>query len=131
MTARVSRCSTVQPDPPVRARADPKRLEQALANVVLNAVKFTPAGGRVEVSACYEGQMAAIHVRDTGPGIRAEELPHIFERFYRGPSTATAAPGSGLGLPIVQSIMQAHGGDVEVQTELGAGTEVILTLPRA
>jgi len=75
--------------------------------------------------------MAAIHVRDTGPGIRAEELPHIFERFYRGPSTATAAPGSGLGLPIVQSIMQAHGGDVEVQTELGAGTEVILTLPRA
>ena len=120
-----------QPDPPIRARADPKRLEQALANVVLNAVKFTPAGGRVEVSACYEGQMAAIHVRDTGPGIRAEELPHIFERFYRGPSTATAAPGSGLGLPIVQSIMQAHGGDVEVQTELGAGTEVILTLPRA
>lgn len=119
------------PPTPVTAAADPRRLEQALSNVMLNAVKFTPAGGHVTVSLGYSGNRATISVRDDGPGIPVEELPHIFERFYRGPSTATLASGSGLGLPIVQSIMQAHAGDVEIHSEFGAGTEVVLTLPRA
>ncbi|HWE63273.1 MAG TPA: HAMP domain-containing sensor histidine kinase, partial [Chloroflexota bacterium] len=118
------------PEAPVEARADPKRLEQALSNVVLNGVKFTPTGGQVEVRLGYEGNMATIRVRDTGPGIPADELPHVFERFYRGPSTATVASGSGLGLAIVQSIMHAHGGDVEIQSAPGSGTDVLLTLPR-
>jgi signal transduction histidine kinase len=82
-------------------------------------------------TAARENGFAAIHVYDTGPGIPEEELPHIFERFYRGPSTATVASGSGLGLPIVQSIMHAHHGDVEVHSEPGHGTEVVLTLPSA
>lgn len=117
------------PPNPVIAAADTNRLRQALSNVLLNAVKFTPSGGRVAVEVERVSKLATIRVHDTGPGIPDEELPHIFERFYRGPSTANAAGGSGLGLPIVQSIMQAHAGDVEVHSELGKGTEVVLTMP--
>jgi len=114
---------------PILAAADTNRLRQALSNVLFNAVKFTPSGGKVEVTLESARKVATIVVRDTGPGIPADELPHVFERFYRGPSTANLAGGSGLGLPIVQSIMQAHAGDVEVHSEVGQGTEVVLTLP--
>jgi signal transduction histidine kinase len=117
------------PARPIEAGADANRLRQALANVLLNAVKFTPSGGHVDV--CLDGARGAatITVRDTGPGIPEDELPHVFERFYRGPSTANLVGGSGLGLPIVQSIMHAHGGEVEIRSEPGHGTEVILSLP--
>ena len=111
------------------AAADTNRLRQALSNVLLNAVKFTPAGGMVTVQLECAQKVARIRVRDTGPGIPPEELPHVFERFYRGPSTANLAGGSGLGLPIVQSIMHAHAGDVTVHSEFGKGTEAILMLP--
>jgi signal transduction histidine kinase len=114
---------------PILAAADANRLRQALSNVLLNAVKFTPPGGKVDVTIESARKVATILVRDTGPGIPADELPHVFERFYRGPSTANLAGGSGLGLPIVQSIMQAHAGDVAVHSEYGQGTEVVLTLP--
>jgi signal transduction histidine kinase len=123
---------TVQFRPPasgVSALADATRMQQALSNILLNAIKFTPSGGRVDVHLARDGKTAQISVRDTGPGIPADELPHIFERFYRGPSTATKVSGSGLGLPIVQSIMHAHHGDVEVHSEPGSGTEVVLSLP--
>jgi signal transduction histidine kinase len=119
--------------PPVTvfAQADATRMQQALSNVLMNAVKFTPAGGHIEVSLLISGRWAMIHVQDSGPGIPPDELPHVFERFYRGPSTATTVVGSGLGLPIVQSIMHAHHGDVEVKSEPGTGTEVVLSLPAA
>jgi signal transduction histidine kinase len=117
------------PPLPVEASADPQRLEQALSNILGNSVKFTPSGGEVFVQLARVNDHTEISIRDTGPGIPPEELPHVFERFYRGPSTATLVAGSGLGLPIVQSIMQAHGGDVEVHSEPGNGTEVVLTLP--
>lgn len=119
------------PDIPVIAEADATRMQQALSNVLQNAVKFTPSGGRVDVSVAREGKSVLIRVIDTGPGIPPEELPHIFERFYRGPSLATKVSGSGLGLPIVQSIMHAHHGDVEVHSGPGTGTEVVLSLPAA
>ncbi len=119
------------PDIPVLAKADAARMQQALSNVLLNAVKFTPIGGHVDVRVERRLRTVLVHVRDTGPGIPADELPHIFERFYRGPSTATSVGGSGLGLPIVQSIMHAHHGDVEVNSEPGTGTEVVLSLPAA
>jgi signal transduction histidine kinase len=119
------------PDLPVFAQADGTRMQQALSNVLLNAVKFTPSSGHIDVHVERRLRMVYVHVRDTGPGIPADELPHIFERFYRGPSMATTVSGSGLGLPIVQSIMHAHHGDVEVKSEPGMGTEVILSLPAA
>jgi signal transduction histidine kinase len=119
----------VQADAVVLAQADAARMHQALSNVLGNAVKFTPAGGSIDVAVKCEGTMAVVRVHDTGPGIPADEIPHIFERFYRGPSTATMVSGSGLGLPIVQSVMQAHHGEVEIHSEPGGGTEVVLSLP--
>jgi signal transduction histidine kinase len=123
--------STSLPAGPALAQVDATRLQQALSNVLLNAVKFTPAHGSIDVRLERDETGLRIRVRDTGPGIPPEELPHIFERFYRGPSTATTVGGSGLGLPIVESIMQAHGGEVEISSEVGKGTEVVLTLPPA
>ncbi len=117
------------PPYPVEASADPQRLEQALSNVLGNSLKFTPPGGEIFIRLVRLVSQSEISIRDTGPGIPPEELAHVFERFYRGPSTATLVAGSGLGLPIVQSIMHAHGGDVEVHSEPGKGTEVVLTLP--
>ena len=117
------------PVDPIEARVDPNRMEQALENVVQNGLKFTPSGGSVTVVLDRTLDSARVQVTDTGPGIPEEELQHVFERFYRGPSTAAAASGSGLGLPIVQSIMHAHNGEVEVQSQHGNGTEVLLTLP--
>ena len=130
--AAASKDVTIQYEPsaePIVAAADTNRLRQALSNVLLNAVKFTPAGGTVTVQLDCTQKVARIRVRDTGPGIPPEELPHVFERFYRGPSTANLAGGSGLGLPIVQSIMHAHAGDVTVHSEYGKGTEAVLMLP--
>jgi signal transduction histidine kinase len=130
--AAASKGVTIQYEPstePILAAADTNRLRQALSNVLLNAVKFTPTGGNVTVQLECAHKVARIRVRDTGPGIPPEELPHVFERFYRGPSTANLAGGSGLGLPIVQSIMHAHAGDVTVQSEYGKGTEAVLMLP--
>jgi len=119
------------PSIPVFAHADAARMQQAFSNVLLNAIKFTPTDGHIGVTVRREGKSTMIHVADTGPGIPPDELPHIFERFYRGPSTATSVGGSGLGLPIVRSIMHAHQGEVEVTSEVGAGTEVVLSLPAA
>ena len=117
------------PAMPVEASVDAERLHQALSNILLNAAKFTPSGGEIMVDLGRRKGQVAITVRDTGPGITADELPHIFERFYRGPSTSTLVSGSGLGLPIVQSIMHVHNGDVEIKSDPGHGTEVVLWLP--
>lgn len=119
----------ILPPEAVEAQVDQKRLEQALENVVQNSLKFTPAGGTIRIALQGGPSEATVRVNDTGPGIPEEELPHIFERFYRGPSTAATASGSGLGLPIVQSILLAHGGNVEVRSERGVGTEVVLSVP--
>ncbi len=103
------------------------RVEMALSNLLDNAVKFTPAGGRIIVGARREESMVRIWVEDTGPGIDPEDLPHIFERFYRGRNAAAA--GSGLGLAIVRWIAEAHGGRVEVHSQPGQGSRFELILP--
>jgi signal transduction histidine kinase len=120
------------PGEPVEMRFDRERIVQLMTNLIGNALKFTPRGGAVSVR-LEEGEAAVvIDVSDTGHGIPADELPHIFERFYRGTNTGEArASGSGLGLAIVRSIVDMHGGDVEIASEVGKGTRFAITLPRA
>ncbi len=116
---------------PLRIRHDPQRIGQVVSNLIGNALKFTPSGGRVSVDVRGVTGGAQIEVRDSGVGIDASELPRIFERFYRG-SLATEArgSGSGLGLAIVKSIVDMHAGRIGVDSRLGQGSSFVVTLPR-
>jgi signal transduction histidine kinase len=119
------------PGEAVQLRFDRERIIQLLTNLVGNALKFTPRGGAVSVNVGETPEQVTIEVSDTGPGIPAEELPHVFERFYRGTNTGEErASGSGLGLAIVRSIVEMHGGEIEVASVIGEGTEFRITLPR-
>ena len=108
--------------------ADRTRLEQVAANLIDNAVKYTPAGGRVDVEARRDPGAAVLEVRDTGPGIPPDELPRIFDRLFRGDTSRTER-GLGLGLSLVKAIVEAHGGTVEVSSELGRGSTFSVSLP--
>jgi len=112
--------------------ADPDRLEQVLLNLLDNALKFTPAAGRVTVSAAVQGQMVEVAVADTGIGIPSTDLPRITERFYRvDRARSRELGGTGLGLAIVKHLVQAHGGQLTIESEVGRGTTVRFTLPIA
>jgi heavy metal sensor kinase len=112
-------------------RADPERLHQALTNLIENAIKFTPREGEVHVTAWERGDEIGVTVTDTGPGIPAEALPRVFDRFYRVDSArGRDAGGSGLGLAICREIAAAHGGRVWVKSTAGAGSAFSLALPR-
>lgn len=108
-------------------------LGRAVANLVKNALDFTPEGGRVEVRARSGDGRGVIEVSDTGVGIAADDLPRIFDRFYKADSSRArrAGQGSGLGLAIVREIAQSHGGDASASSEVGKGTTVSLSLPAA
>jgi signal transduction histidine kinase len=122
---------SVVPAEPVEMRFDRERIVQLMTNLVGNALKFTPRGGSASVRLQSDAENATITVRDTGPGIPADELPRIFERFYRGTNTGDArASGSGLGLAIVRSIVDMHEGEIDLASEVGRGTEFTITLPR-
>lgn len=111
---------------PTLVRGVPASIERAVANLLDNAIKWSPDGGTVEV-AVRDG---SVIVRDHGPGIGDEDLPHVFDRFYRSPA-ARGTPGSGLGLAIVRQVARAHGGDVHARRAEGGGTVVELTLAAA
>ena len=113
-------------------RGDSVRLGQACDNLISNALKFTPRGGRVTVSLGSRGNCAVVTVRDTGIGIPESELDQLYARFFRA-STATrnAVPGVGLGLTITKAIVTAHEGELDVESEEGVGTAFIMTLPVA
>jgi signal transduction histidine kinase len=115
---------------PVDVLADPGRLHQVITNLLTNAVKFTPAGGRVSIQAGPDEAGAALHVTDTGPGIPAVELPRIFDRFWRGRGAAHVS-GSGIGLAVAAELARAHGGTLAADSEPGHGARFTLTLPRA
>jgi signal transduction histidine kinase len=109
---------------------DPMRLEQALQNLAANALRHTPAGGRVGLGAELHEHDIVIVVRDTGTGIAPEHLPHVFDRFYKvDPARAGETAGSGLGLSIVKAIIERHGGTISVGSTLGRGTEFTIRLP--
>lgn len=117
---------------PLWVMGDAGQLKQVLLNLLDNALRYTPAGGEVALRGRVDGAVACIEVRDTGVGIPAEDLAHVFERFYRGDTSRTRATGnSGLGLAIVQTIVTAHGGEIAVQSAPGAGTCFTITLPLA
>ena len=119
------------PGHPVELRFDRERIVQLLTNLLGNALKFTPRGGSASVRLVEADEAATLEVRDTGAGIPADEPPRVFERFYRGTNTGDArASGSGLGLAIVRSIVDMHGGEIEVASVVGEGTVFRITLPK-
>jgi two-component system phosphate regulon sensor histidine kinase PhoR len=117
----------VPPDlPPVLA--DRERIERVLINLLHNAIKFTPPGGQVTISACRAGEWVVVAVADTGVGIAPEDLPRIFERFYKA-DRSRATSGAGLGLAIARQIVLAHGGRIWAESEPGRGSIFRFTLP--
>ena len=112
----------------LRARVDPARIAELLENLLSNALKFTPAGGSVDVRVARRRRAVVLEVTDTGVGISADDQRHVFERFFRGKRTQ-AEPGIGLGLSIVKTIAEAHGGRVTVKSREHAGTTFRLSLP--
>jgi signal transduction histidine kinase len=123
---------SVVPGEIVELRFDRERIVQLMTNLVGNALKFTPRGGSVSVHLEETPDGVVLEVADTGPGIPPDELPHIFERFYRGTNTGDArASGSGLGLAIARSIVEMHAGEIEVSSVIGKGTIFRIRLPQA
>ncbi|MGW1894689.1 sensor histidine kinase [Streptomyces sp. NPDC002004] len=111
----------------VRVEGDPLRLGQIITNQLVNALKFVPPGGRVTITLGEEDGWAVLRVADTGPGIPADELPHIFDRFFR--SRAARADGSGIGLAVAAELAAAHGGTLTGESELGNGATFTTRIP--
>jgi len=114
-----------------RITGDPALVRQLLLIVLDNALKFTPEGGRVRLDVSPENGRAAVVISDTGIGIPAEQLSHVFERFYRGDRARHAAEGAGLGLAIAQWIAAVHGAHIDIASEPGRGTRVAISFPLA
>jgi two-component system, NtrC family, sensor histidine kinase KinB len=114
------------PDPSAEVQADPERAQLVLSNLLANAVRHTPRGGKVEVKARVLGDAVRFEVRDTGEGIPREHLDHVFEKFFRVPGARSG--GVGLGLYIAREIVHAHGGEMGVESELGRGSTFWFTL---
>jgi signal transduction histidine kinase len=118
------------PEEPVTVKVDESYMSRAMDNLVANAIKFTPAGGRVEVQIDLKDQQVCIQVTDTGLGISEEDLPHIFDPFYRARQAGREhVEGSGLGLSIVKTVVEQHHGQVTVESTPGKGSTFRVTLP--
>lgn len=116
----------------LRLEADHTLLRRALVNLVINAIRHTPRGGEVRLTARDEPTAVILQVQDSGEGIPADVIPRVFDRYFRGPGGRDANPGgSGLGLPIVRGIMQLHGGTAAISSVAGRGTRITLTFPKA
>lgn len=114
----------------ISVSGDKALLQQAFANLIHNAIQYTPPGGRVKVECAREGPWVRVSIQDTGPGIPAQDLPHVFERFYRvEKSRSRDTGGSGLGLSISKRILEAHGGQITIKSIWGQGTKVEVYLP--
>jgi signal transduction histidine kinase len=119
------------PDDPVVVDADTERLQRVMENLLNNAVKFSPDGGRIDVSVRCDGGVGTVVVRDHGIGVAPEARTRIFDLSYRAPEAKQTAPGRGLGLHIAAHIVAAHGGAIEAQAAAGGGTAILVRLPLA
>ncbi|MFZ2487150.1 MAG: ATP-binding protein [Anaerolineae bacterium] len=127
----ISLQTQIAPDLPL-VQVDRERMAQVLANLVTNALRYTPEGGAVTLSAQRVGDnQVQLQVRDTGPGIAADHLPFVFQRFYRADTSRSANGESGLGLAIAKSLIEAHGGTIRVDSIAGKGATFTITLPVA
>ncbi len=111
---------------------DADRLAQVLRNLLSNALRHTPAGGAITVRLAHRADQMQMQISDTGSGIAADDLPHVFDRFYRGDkSRSRRGGGAGLGLAIARQLIRGHDGAIEVASASGQGTTFIVTLPAA
>jgi signal transduction histidine kinase len=119
------------PEAEITVNADLQRIKQMLLNLLDNAIKYTESGGKITLGLKAENNFAVVTVADTGRGIPAEDLPHIFERFFRRSAKTSdrSAAGFGLGLSIVKWIVDSHGGQIETVSQQGQGTSFIVKLP--
>jgi two-component system sensor histidine kinase BaeS len=114
----------------------PEKMSRVLRNLLANAIRHTPAGGQITLTAEAQGESVTVLVSDTGEGIAPEDLPRVFERFYRAEKSRSREGytdelgGAGLGLAIVRELVEAHGGHIEARSAPGRGTTMVLTLPR-
>ena len=115
---------------PCETVGDSLKLQQVFYNVIDNAIKYTPRGGEVRVELARAGKRAVVRVEDTGIGIPADDLPHIFDRFYRvDKARSRETGGTGLGLSIVRQIVLLHDGDIRAESEENKGTTFVIELP--
>jgi len=124
----VSLCSVLEPDPPA-VLADPTRIGHVFANLLMNSLRHTPTGGSVRISARSTGDVVEFVVADTGSGIPRQFLHRVFDKFFRVPGQSSAS-GSGLGLSIAKDIVEAHGGQIRIDSKEGIGTNVVFSLRR-
>jgi signal transduction histidine kinase len=117
------------PTTPIAVYADPDRICQVLGNLIGNAIKFTPRGGRITLAARREGREARVSVTDQGPGIPEADLERVFEPYWQAKSTARL--GAGIGLKIAKGLVEVHGGRIWVESKVGVGTTFSFTLPIA
>jgi signal transduction histidine kinase len=111
---------------------DRRRIDQTITHLLDNALKFTPRGGRIEVEVSGAAAEVLVEVRDTGPGIAPEHLPHIFEKFYQAdPILTRSHNGAGLGLSLCKSFVEAHGGYIGAMSEVGQGSRFWFSVPTA
>ena len=128
LTARID-----EQTPSLAVKGDPGRLDQIFGNLVANALHHTPTGGAVTLSATHQDAAVQITVDDSGCGIPPEELPFVFDRFWKGDRARTHSngTGSGLGLAIARQLVEAHGGSIAVESEVDRGTKFLVILPSA
>lgn len=120
------------PAAPIAVDLDVDAFDKVVANLLSNAFKFTPRGGAVRVEVTAAEPMARVAVSDTGPGIPPEDVPHVFDRFYRADESHNArAPGTGIGLSLAREVVELHGGSIRVESAVGAGSRFVVSLPRA
>jgi signal transduction histidine kinase len=110
-------------------RLDPDRMAQVFGNLISNSLRYTPAGGKILLTAGQEKDALAFSVQDNGQGISSEALPYIFDRFYRADPARAQGSESGLGLAIARSIVEAHGGSISAESEVGKGTKIRMVFP--